>query len=267
MGVIEIDGEIVSGSGGENVIFGGRYVGSDTIADYLRQAADDVFIKAIILRINSPGGGAIAAGEIYRAIQYVKSKKKIIIASIGSLGTSGGYYLACGADKIIADPSSITGSIGIVGQIPVYAKLLKKLKINTEVIKEGEHADMFSGLRELTTVEVAAIKRLQKASYDEFIDLVVAARKLPTAEVLDAAQGKLYTGTQALELKLIDSLGGFAEAVDLAKAEAKMLGEPRLIFYHQPSVFFKFGAGLTESMGLSELWPLWKLVPQVAEYN
>ncbi|MFH1347248.1 MAG: signal peptide peptidase SppA [Candidatus Margulisiibacteriota bacterium] len=248
--VIEIDGEIVSGPGGENVIFGGRYVGAENVSKYIRRASDDVFVKAIILRIDSPGGSAIASGEIYKALQYAKDKNKMVIASIGSIGLSGGYYIAAAADKIVADRSSMVGSIGVIGYLPVFKKLLKNLEIETEVVKEGAHADMFSGTRDLTSVEVFAIERLQAESYDEFIQAVVAGRKLTTEEVSEAAQGRIYTGNQALELKLIDKLGGFSDAIDLAKKEAKIVGEPRLLFYHEPSLFFSFGEGMVESLGL-----------------
>lgn len=249
--VIEIDGEIVSRGGGENIIFGGRYIGSESVAKYIRKASDDVFIRAIILRINSPGGNAIASGEIYKSIKYAKDKKKVVIASIGSIGTSGGYYIAAGADKIVANPSSLTGSIGVIGHLSIISELLDKLDIKTDVIKEGEHADMFSGLRELTSVEVFAIERLQKESYDEFVQAVVEGRGLSTEEVEEVAQGRLYTGEQALELNLIDELGGFSDAVDLAKKEANIKGDPRLVFYHEPSLFFRFGEGIVESLGIN----------------
>ncbi len=259
--VIEIDGEIVSGGGGENVLFGGSYVGSETVAGYIRKASDDVFVKAIILRIDSPGGDAVAAGEIYKAMKYAKEKDKVVIASIGSVGVSGGYYIASAADKIVADRSSITGSIGVIGYMPIYSELLKKLDIETEVVKEGRHADMFSGLRKMTSAEVFAIERLQKEAYDEFVRAVVKGRKMNTAEVEEAAQGQIYTGSQALDLKLVDRLGGFSDAVDLAKEEAKIMGEPRLIFYHEPSLFFTYGEGMAEALGLREL-PLLNLFPE-----
>jgi protease-4 len=264
--VIEIDGEIVSGTGGENIIFGGRYVGSETVARYIRQASDDVFVKAIILRIDSPGGSAIASGEIYKALKYAREKKKVLIASIGSIGASGGYYIAAAADRIVADRSSITGSIGVIGYLPMIRDLLEKVDVTAEVVKEGAHADMFSGLRELSSVEIFAIERLQAESYDEFIQAVAEGRKLSTEEVKEAARGKIYTGSQALELKLVDELGGFSDAVDLAKKEAKIAGEPRLIFYHEPSPFFSFGAGVVESLGL-KAWPLWKLAPGSIRHN
>jgi protease-4 len=258
--VIEIDGEIVTGAGGENLLFGGRYVGSETISRYLRKASDDIFVKAIILRINSPGGDAVAAGEIYKAVQYAREKKKIVIASIGELGASGGYYIAAAADKIVADRSSITGSIGVIGYLPTFSELLKKIDATAEVIKEGSHADMFSGLRKLTSVEVYAIERLQEEAYDEFIQAVVKGRKLSTEEVEEAAQGRIYTGSQALDVKLVDKLGGLSDAVDLAREEAKIMGEPRLMFYHEPGFLIPFGEGIAESLGLRD-WPRWRLFP------
>lgn len=266
--VIEIDGEIVSGGGGENVIFGGRFVGSDTVSKYIRKASDDVFVKAVILRINSPGGDAVASGEIYKAVQYAREKNKIIIASIGNLGTSGGYYIASAADKIVASSSSITGSIGVIGHLPVYKKLLEKLDIKTEVVKEGKHADMFYGLRDLSDEEILAVEKLQAEVYDDFIQSVVSGRKISTEEVLAAAEGKIYTGEQALDLKLVDRLGGLGDAVDFAKQEAKIIGEPRLIFYHEPSFFFPFGEGISESLGIRDwFFPLAPDYSEVLRYN
>jgi protease-4 len=254
--VIEIDGELITGVGGENIIFGGRYVGSQTIAEYIKKASDDSLTKAIVLRINSPGGDAIAAGEIYQALKYAREKQKKIIASMGNIAASGGYYIACAADKIVADPSSITGSIGVIGYFPLHKKLMKKLDLKADVIKEGKYADMFSGLREMTTEEVKIIEKLQDQAYDDFLSAVVEGRKMPTKEADALAQGRIYTGNQAVDLKLVDSLGSFSDAVDLAKKESGIPGEARLIFYHQPSMFFNFGAGLlgTKFMGAALPW-------------
>ncbi len=262
--VIEIDGVLVSGRGGENILFGGRYVGSETVAEYIHKASNDLFVRAIILRINSPGGSAIAAGEIHKAIKEAKKKKKTIIASIGNMGASGGYYIAAAADKIMADPASITGSIGVIGRLPYFSDLLKKLDVTAEVVKEGKHADMFSGIRKMTSDEVQAIENLQAEAYEEFIQAVADGRPLSTSEVEEAAQGKIYTGSQAKDLKLVDELGGFSDAIDLAKKEAEIIGEPRLIFYHQPSLFFPFGAGVRESLGLNSglPWGLFGLLYQ-----
>ncbi len=256
--VIEIDGEIVSGQSDENVLFGGQIVGSETVSGYIRQASDDVFIKAIILRINSPGGGGIAAGEIYEAIKYAKQKEKVVIASLGNIAASGGYYIACGADKIVANESSLTGSIGVIGYIPLYEKLYKKFGIKSEIYKEGKYSDMFSSARKLTTEEADMIVKLQKVTYDEFVNAVAAGRKIATEEVYELAEGRLYTGNQAFELKLVDKIGGFNDAIELAKVEAKLTGEPRLIFYHHPSWFsqlgYQYNASSTDKSSLVSLW-------------
>ncbi|MFH1542613.1 MAG: signal peptide peptidase SppA, partial [bacterium] len=250
--IIEIDGEIVSGSGGENVLFGGRSVGSETVSEYIKQASDNVFVKAIILRINSPGGSAIASGEINKALQYAKDKEKVLIASIGSVGASGGYYIACAADKIVANKSSLTGSIGVIGYFPSFSELLKKIDISTEVIKEGEYSDMFSGLRKLNAKEKAAINALLEEDYKEFRGVVGKARGLSEADLDEVAQGQIMTGSQALDYHLIDQIGGFSDAIELAKKEAKIVGEPRLIYYYEPSMFSPFGQGMVESMGLKD---------------
>ena len=251
--VIEVDGEMVTGAGGQNIIFGGRYVGADKIVRDIRSASDDVFVKAIILRIDSPGGSATAAGEIYRALQYAREKKKVIIASLGSIGASGAYYIASAADKIVADRSTITGSIGVLGYFPVFSELMNKVGVKAEVVKEGRHADMFSGTRKFTTVEAQAVERIMDETYKEFIDVVVAGRKLSTKEVEDAAQGKIYTGVQAYDLKLVDKLGGFSDAVDLAKEEANIIGEPRLIYYRESIPFLQVGQAVTSALGLPPL--------------
>ena len=251
--VIEVNGEIVSGSGGQNFLFGGGAVGADTVVANIRKAAEDMFVKAIVLRIDSPGGSSVAAGEIYRALQYAKEKKKVVIASMGSIAASGGYYIAAAADKIVADPATITGSIGVIGYFPVFEQLLKKFGVEADVVKEGSHSDMFSGLRKLSSVEAEAMGRIIDETYQEFIGAVSAGRNIPTKEVEQIAQGKIYTGAQALDLKLVDKLGGFLDAVDLAKEQANFMGEPRLIYYRESNPLLQVSGGVSSALGL----PLW----------
>ncbi|MDD4178989.1 MAG: signal peptide peptidase SppA [Candidatus Margulisbacteria bacterium] len=251
--VVEVDGEMVSGDGGQNLIFGGTYTGSDKIVSDIRAASDDIFVKAIVLRIDSPGGSPVAAGEIYRALQYAKEKKKVVIASMGGVAASAGYYIAAGADKIVADRSTITGSIGVIGAYPLFAELMKKIGATADVIKEGKHADMFSGLRKMTSVEVMAMDRLMEESYRDFINAVATGRQIATKEVERMAQGRVYTGAQAFDVKLVDKLGGFADAVDLAKTEGKIMGEPRLIYYRAANPFLQAGAGISSFLGLPPL--------------
>jgi protease-4 len=266
--VIEVNGEIISGYGGQNLIFGGKYIGSDKVAGDIRKASDDIFVRAIILRIDSPGGSAVAAGEIYQALQYAKQKKKVVIASMGSVAASGGYYIASAANKIVADPSTITGSIGVIGSFPAYYKLMEKIGVTAEVIKEGSHADMFSGLRQFSSVEVMALNRILDESYDDFVSKVAAGRKLSTAEVEAVAEGRVYTGQQALDKRLVDKIGGFMDAVYLAKDEAKIMGDPRLVYYRDSNPFLQFGQQVSSALGLPPLMPgdprsnLSRLLPQ-----
>ena len=247
--VIEIDGEIVEGDSGQNLLMGGTYVGADTVVRNIRSAADDIFVKALILRINSPGGSPVAAGEIDQAIQYAREKKKVIIASLGDVAASGGYFIAASADKIVADPSTITGSIGVIGAFPVFADLMSSQEVKADVIKEGAHADMFSGLRKFSSVESQAMDRILDETYGEFINTVAAGRKLPTAEVEKLAQGRVYTGNQALAVKLVDKLGAFTDAVDLAKTQGDIKGEARLIYYRQINPLLQIGQGVSSALG------------------
>ncbi len=252
--VIEIDGEIVEGESGQNLLLGGSYVGADTVVRNIRSAADDFLVKAVLLRVNSPGGSPVAAGEIVEAIKYARDKKKVIVASLGDVAASGGYFIAASADKIVADPSTITGSIGVIGAYPVIAGLMSSNEVKADLIKEGAHADMFSGLRKFSSVESMAMDRILDETYGEFINTVAAGRKLPTAEVEKLAQGRVYTGNQALAVKLVDKLGGFADAVDLAKAEGKVSGDARLIYYRQVNPFLQVGQAVSSSLGLPP-WP------------
>lgn len=252
--VIEIDGEIVPGESGQNLLLGGTYTGADTIARNIRSAADDFLVRAVLIRINSPGGSPVAAGEIVQAIRYAREKKKVVIASLGDVAASGGYFIAAAADKIVADPSTITGSIGVIGAYPVIAGLMASSEVKADVIKEGAHSDMFSGLRKFSSVETMAMDRVLDETYAEFIETVAVGRKLATAEVEKLAQGRVYTGNQALAVKLVDKLGGFADAVDVAKAEGKITGEPRLVYYRQANPLLQVGQAVTSSLGLPP-WP------------
>jgi protease IV len=251
--VIEIDGEIVEGDSGQNLLMGGTYVGADSVVRNIRSAADDVFVRAILLRINSPGGSPVAAGEINQAIQYAREKKKVIIASLGDVAASGGYFVAASADKIVADPSTITGSIGVIGAFPVFAGLMSSNEVKADVIKEGKYSDMFSGLRKFSSVESMAVDRILDETYGEFINTVAAGRKLPTAEVEKLAQGRVYTGNQALAAKLVDKLGGFADAIEVAKTEGKIPGEARLIYYREINPLLQIGQGVSSALGFPPL--------------
>jgi protease IV len=249
--VVEIDGDIVTGSSGQNVLFGGHSTGADVVCDQIRKAADDWQIKAIIVRINSGGGSAVASGQIYSELLRAKKKGKVIVASMGDLAASGGYYIASACNKIVADPGTITGSIGVVDESVLnYSGLLKMLGIKAESVKEGKHADMFSGLRKLSTDEVNSVNSYIEETYQEFIKAVADGRGMTTGEVASLAEGKVYTGSQAMDVKLVDKMGNFTDSVNLASEMAKLSGEPELVYYRQQNMFLQLGGGAVKMLGL-----------------
>jgi protease-4 len=251
--VIEIEGEIVTGKSGQNIIFGGRMTGADEICDKIRKAADDWQVRAIIVRINSGGGSAVASGQIYSELIRAKKKGKTVVASMGDMAASGGYYIASACDKIVADPGTITGSIGVIETSMLnYSGLLKMLGIKAENIKEGKHSDMFSGLRKLSTEEVRSINTYIEDTYQEFVKAVADGRGMTTGEVASLAEGRVYTGQQALDVKLVDKLGNFTDSIDLAADIAKMSGEPKLIYYREENFFLQFGSGAVKMLGLGD---------------
>jgi len=216
--LIYAEGTIVTGKGGTS-LFGGSSVGSDTIVKALRRASAEPEVVAIVLRINSPGGSALASDLIWRE---VTRSQKIIIASMSDVAASGGYYIAMGADQIIAQPGTVTGSIGVVGGKLVIKGLFDMLHLNTEVLTRGKHATVFSSQSKFSPTERQLVKRLMKDTYDQFVGKAAKGRKR-TVKAIDAvAEGREWTGRQALKHGLIDRLGGLQDAIALAKSEAGM---------------------------------------------
>ncbi len=187
-------------------------------------------IKALIVRIDSPGGSVGASQEIYRELLKVKDKKPVV-ASMGSVGASGGYYLACGANKIFANPGTITGSIGIIAQFVNYEKLAEWAKIDVETIKSGELKDVGSPFREMTEAEREYIKDLMDNVHSQFKQVVSESRGIDSEKVREIADGRVFTGEQAKTLGLVDELGNLGDAVRTAADLAGIEGEPSLIYY------------------------------------
>lgn len=251
--VIDIDGDIVTGKSGQNVLFGGHATGADTVSEQIKKAMDDWQVKAIIVRVNSGGGSAVASGQIYSDLNRSKDRGKIIVASMGDMAASGGYYVSAAANKIVADPGTITGSIGVIERdLFVYSGLLKKLNIKAETVKEGKHSDMFSGLRRLSTEEVNLLSSYMEETYQEFIKAVADGRKMTTEEVAGLAEGRVYTGSQALDKKLVDKLGNFTDSVYFAAELAGIKGEPKLVYYREEGFMFQFGQGAVKMLGLGD---------------
>ncbi|MBW2576920.1 MAG: signal peptide peptidase SppA [Deltaproteobacteria bacterium] len=209
-------GNVVVGDG-RATSRGNPVMASDTVADALEAAADDPEIDAIIFRIDSPGGSVLAADIIWRAVEVAKRSGKPLIASFSNVAASGGYYVAAGADAILAPPASVTGSIGVFALRPVLKGLLDKLDINVETMTRGAHAGIQISSEPLSPETAAVLDREVEAIYRLFIERVAAGRELDLQQVDGVAQGRVWTGEQAFERGLIDELGGLSQAVSRAK--------------------------------------------------
>ncbi|NLY89167.1 MAG: signal peptide peptidase SppA [Firmicutes bacterium] len=201
------------------------------VARQLERAAEDNSIKAVVLRINSPGG-AVAASQQIAAV--IRDFKKPVVVSMGDMAASGGYYISAPADGIVAHPGTMTGSIGVIFSILNMDGLYEKLGVELETIKSGRHKDMFS--RKFTDEERRLLQRISDEAYDQFITEVAEGRNLEKEYVRELATGQLYLGSQALELGLVDRLGGIEEAIALA-AEIAGLEKPVKYEFPPPSFF------------------------------
>jgi protease IV len=226
----------------------GQVMGSDTMVEYLRKARADNSIRAIVLRIDSPGGSAVASDVIWREIMLTRERKPVI-ASMSDVAASGGYYIAMPAHAIVAQPATLTGSIGVVLVRFVIDGTLDKLGVNLETIKQGKYADLFSPVRPFTPDERKKIGELMQATYDAFVEKAAAGRST-TPERIDAiAQGRVWTGRQAKELGLVDELGGLDRALAIAKERAKIAAgsEVELVVFPPKRSIFEVLRGRSDS--------------------
>ncbi|MDR4509842.1 MAG: signal peptide peptidase SppA [Candidatus Brocadiaceae bacterium] len=208
------------------------------IKEELKSAAQDKHIQAIILRINSPGGTVTASDVIYHELKkYKKETGDTIVACIMDLGTSGGYYTAVSADKIIAYPTTVTGSIGVIMLNLSMEGLLQKIGVTDTSIKTGKYKDMGSPLKMMTDEEQKIFQDVLDTMYKRFLEVIAEGRKeLSQDELAPLADGRIYTARQALDNKLIDQIGYLDEAISLTKKEAG-LSDARVIVYHRPGVY------------------------------
>lgn len=214
--VIFASGSIDSGEGDEGTI------GSERISKAIRDARMDNSVKAIVLRVNSPGGSALASDVIWREVVLAR-KAKPVIASMGDVAASGGYYISCAADTIVASPNTITGSIGVFGVLINSQRLLKeKLGITIDTVKTNRHADIGSPFRPLTASEKEVIQKSVEHIYDVFVSRVAEGRELSKVQVDSIGQGRVWSGTDAKEIGLVDVLGGLDKAIEIAAAKAKL---------------------------------------------
>jgi protease-4 len=215
IGVVDLDGVILS---------------PEPVVGQLKKFAEDSSIKAIILHVNSPGGGVAASEEIYREVKRIREeKKKRVVVSIETVGASGAYYIASASNKIYADEGSIVGSIGVIAQWVNYGDLLKWAKLKDVVLKTGEFKDTGNPARDLTPAEQAYMQSLIDNMFGQFIQAVADGRGKKFEDVKAIANGKVWTGKQALDMKLIDQVGDFESVVKDTAKSVNISGEPTLV--------------------------------------
>jgi len=210
---------------------------SKTVNEQLKMYADDSRVKAILLRIDSPGGGVAASQEISDQVRWLRDeKKKKIVVSMGSVAASGGYYIACQADKIYANPGTVTGSIGVIAEWVNYGNLLKWAQLEPEVIKSGEFKDVGSPTRALTPKEREYMQNLINQMFAQFVNTVTEGRKelLTREQVVKLADGRVYTGEEAMREKLVDALGNYETALKGAADLVGIKGEPQVVTPPKP---------------------------------
>jgi protease-4 len=229
--VIYIDGQI-AGVGGGALTSGGE-ITPEVILDELKQAEEDDAVKAIILRIDSPGGTASASSEIAMEVARVK---KPIIASVGDMCASGAYMIASQCDEIVCTNSSDIGSIGVIMEVGDFSELFKKLGVKFISIHEGEFKDAGSPWRSLTATETAMLESDIKIVYDDFISIVATGRKMKESDVRALATGWAWPGKRAKELGLVDRIGNYSDAVARAGRLGEIEGEPRIVKYRDESL-------------------------------
>lgn len=236
--VIRVEGVIMPGESGD--VFG-EAAGSETIIGLLDQAEADSSVKAIVLRVDSPGGGVVASDEIHHKLTQVE---KPVVVSMGTLAASGGYYISAPADYIYATPGTLTGSIGVISSFVNAEELLDEVGVDVIALTTGDFKDTGSLYRELTPEEREYWQAILDETYDDFVGVVAEGRGLSEKEVFDLADGRVFTGQQALELGLVDELGYFDDAVDKAAELGEIEGEPRLIELAPEPSFLDYWAGV-----------------------
>ncbi len=221
---------------------------STEIVAAINQYADDEGVKAIILRVDSPGGGVGPSQEIYREVIKARAKKKVV-TSMGSVAASGGYYIACASDLIFANPGTITGSIGVVMQFSSFEDLLKKIGVKGIVIKSGEHKDIGSPFREMTSQERVLMQEVLDKVHQQFIQAVADGRKMDRDKVAQYATGRIFTGEQAKEYGLVDRMGNLEDAIDATAKMVGIEGRPSLVSpEHRISIWDYLLQGMAQSI-------------------
>jgi protease IV len=223
IGVVEIDGVITDST--------------ELLADIVKFREDDA-IRGVILRINSPGGAVAPTQEIFREVQKLRGKKKVFV-SMASVCASGGYYIAAAGERIYANPSTITGSIGVIMEQPVFEELMKKIGVQTNTLKAGEMKDTGSPFRKMRDDERVYLNSVLQDIHQQFIKDIAGARKMSTEIAAKLSDGRIYTGTQAKNLGLVDSIGSLYDALEDLQRVLNIKGKPVLVYGKKPFSFWR----------------------------
>jgi protease-4 len=207
----------------------GVIIDVDDLINDLKAHRDNPLVRAVVIRINSPGGVVGPTQELHEALMRLRSAGKPVVASLGSVAASGGYYVAVAADKIVANPGTLTGSIGVIMQLPNVEQLMKKVGVDYVVVKAGRYKDLGNFARAMTPEERRVLETLLDDVHGQFIDAVSEGRKLDRADVLKFADGRIFSGAQAKALGMVDDLGSLEDAVNVAAKLAGLPAPPRVI--------------------------------------
>ncbi len=228
---------------------------SDATIKLIHTYRDDPSIKAIVIRIDTPGGSVAPVQEIYSELQKIE---KPIVASMGGTAASGGYYVACAADTIMANPGTLTGSIGVIMQFTRLKGLYDKIGLEHQVIKSGEFKDTGSPFRSLTEEEQTVLQATVDNVYNQFVDTIFEARQslLSRSEIAELADGRIFSGQQALDLNLLDRLGNLPEAIELAGELANIDGKPKVVRKEKKTSLIEQLLGVQQTPVLDEMFSL-----------
>lgn len=227
----ERDTEVYSGGGDKLAVIDltGAIISSQETVRQFKKYREDRSIKGILFRVDSPGGGVVASQEIYEEVKKTRNTGKPVVVSMGSLGASGGYYVACGASRIVANKGTLTGSIGVISQFLMVDPLLSKIGIETNTIKSGKMKDAGNPFRAMTPADRAYFQSLMDDVHRQFISVVETERKFDHDSLLTLADGRVFTGEQAAALGLIDTIGTYEDAVHIAADLANIHGDPTIV--------------------------------------
>jgi protease-4 len=206
----------------------GVIIDSTDVIEELKEYSQDSSVKAVVIRVDSPGGAVAPSQEIYEEIIKLKENKKVVV-SMGSVAASGGYYISAPADKIVANAGTLTGSIGVIMEIPNVAGLMEKIGVETQIVKSGRHKDIASVFRSLTPEEKQLLQNVLDDVHDQFITAVSDSRGINPEDIKTIADGRIFTGRMAKELGLVDELGNLQDAIMLAGELTGIKGEPEVV--------------------------------------